>query len=1170
MNTRIAGATFLMLMPLCGALGYDTIRFREPIKADEMVKPVAAASHGERLYVLDEKKSALLIYSEGRLVKLVGRPGSDKTSFRSPQGVTVGPDGRVYVADTGNSRIQVLDGEGEFLWFFGEKGSEPGKLDNPESVAVGVDGRVYVADTGNDRVQVFTREGILLFGFGGDGTSSKDPGYFSSPSKVALDPSDNIYVQDTDNDRIQKFDADAKFVKSFSLLGSDFAVDQYGFLYVLDSSSGKVIEQDPTGAILGKFGSLGKGTGQFKKPDTLAVAADGSVIVMDTGNSRIQRIDVVNKLKTAPLPANLTTKLSVSGPSRSWSLAASLITPLGQEALYAYLPKEGRFIILDEDGKEQKRFGANKGKEPSVTRDTMGFAASRKLGLYVSDTPNNRIQQFGLDGSWVANHAESTGFFDSTKKEGRVRQPRGVAINDAGTIYVADTGNVRVDALSPEGVFLFGFGPALGSYKLEEPTAIAWDKAGFVYVADKSLKRVFKCEPSGALVAVLGEPGSKPGQFQSPVSVAFDGNNYIYILDDVLRRVSVYSKDGRWMTDLFAGGNQERELSAPSSIAILGDRLVIADRGKGKIVSFDLHPSLAAPVAIATSTKEGLVSLSWQAVGDPWTAGYRIFRSTGADGPWKDLGLTAKAKYEDGSAVAYETYYYRVGTEAKTKDLGPLSRPVEVFVAGAFNKSPVEISTVTLGNIFSANYKWYLKNPVGSATLTNNVNVPYENVKLTFRLKDFMDFGYDTEIARLEPQQKVDVPLIATLNNKILEVTEDTPIQAEFTLTYFESGKSQVVSVTKPLRVYSRNAITWENPERIANFVTPKDPPVLEFMRETLRQTPKNPKAQGLGSNLLTAIHLWDSLSEAGVQFFSNPNSPYETVSEDPNFPVDYAQFPRETLKRKTGQCDDLVTLFISMLDGAKVRAAILDYPGHMALMFDTETDDPLEAGFPEEGLVRYDGSLWVPVEATLIGQPFHEAYRKALYAYKTEAQKGKAAILDVRKAWQTFEPVTMPASDWTAEVPKAEQRQKRFLETSSALAADRYRFLKKHYEGLLKADGKNTEARLELGLLEYQNGDRKKAAEEFNKVLAFDPENSAALNNLGNISYVSGDYAAAEAQFLKAAKAEPEDSDIWLNLLKTSVRTNNGAKAKEYARKAYSLEKSLEPVIDGLMKRLK
>ena len=77
----------------------------------------------------------------------------------------------------------------------------------------------------------------------------------------------------------------------------------------------------------------------------------------------------------------------------------------------------------------------------------------------------------------------------------------------------------------------------------------------------------------------------------------------------------------------------------------------------------------------------------------------------------------------------------------------------------------------------------------------------------------------------------------------MLDITEDTPIQAEFTLTYFESGKQQTVSLTKPLRLYSRNAITWQDPQRIANFVTRKDPPVRDFVRGVSTIEFKNRKA---------------------------------------------------------------------------------------------------------------------------------------------------------------------------------------------------------------------------------------------------------------------------------------------------------------------------------------
>ncbi|MDE2237366.1 MAG: NHL repeat-containing protein, partial [Elusimicrobia bacterium] len=676
----------------------------------------------------------------------------------------------------------------------------------------------------------------------------------------------------------------------------------------------------------------------------LAIGEDGEILVADTGNRRIQRVELVNKDKTVALAPNPATKLLVSGPAVSLDWPARALAA-ADGRLCGWLAKARVFRCVGPGGKGERSFGHG-GEGLSQTRQAGGLAFSGKLGFVASDTPADRLQVFSAAGAWQTNIAEASGFFDSKKKEGRVRQPLGVAINDEGTIYVADAGNHRVDAFDFNGNFLFAIGPKLGPLELQRPVAVAWDKARFLYIADQGLQKIVKTEPSGGYLASWGQSGKGAGQLLKPSALAFDGRSYLYLLDAGNKRVSIFDTDGHWQTDLFGRGRRDQALEEPSALAVQGDTLYVSDLASGKTKGFSLHVRLAAPDGLALAAKDGAVRLSWKPVDNPWLEGYEVLRSSEAAGPFMELARPAAAHFEDAQAAAQATYWYRVAALSASGDLGVASAASQIVVPASVNKSPVELSTVTIGDIFSADYKWYLGNAVGSAVVVNNVHAPFENVKLTFRLKDFMDFGYDTVIKTLAPEAAVRVPLMATLNNKILEVSEDTPIQAQLTLTYFENGQERQVSLAKPLRVYSRNAIRWDDPRRVAAFITPMDPPIVEFARAAESVAASSAP---LNANVLTALRLWDSLSDYGVGFFANPDNPYEKLSEDPNFPVDYTQFPRETLKRKSGQCDDLTTLLISLLGASDVRAVVADYPGHMALMFDTGADEVEDVGLPPD-----------------------------------------------------------------------------------------------------------------------------------------------------------------------------------------------------------------------------
>ena len=113
--------------------------------------------------------------------------------------------GNVYVADTGNGRVQKFTSDGTFLTQWGSGGSEPGQFDYPQGIAVDGRGNVYVADTWNHRVQKFTSDGTFLTQWGRGGSG---PGQFDYPQGIAVEGSGNIYVADTWNGRVQVFAAD--------------------------------------------------------------------------------------------------------------------------------------------------------------------------------------------------------------------------------------------------------------------------------------------------------------------------------------------------------------------------------------------------------------------------------------------------------------------------------------------------------------------------------------------------------------------------------------------------------------------------------------------------------------------------------------------------------------------------------------------------------------------------------------------------------------------------------------------------------------------------------------------------------------------------------------------------------------------------------------------------
>jgi len=280
--------------------------------------------------------------------------------------------------------------------------------------------------------------------------------------------------------------------------------------------------------------------------------------------------------------------------------------------------------------------------------------------------------------------------------------------------------------------------------------------------------------------------------------------------------------------------------------------------------------------------------------------------------------------------------------------------------------------------------------------------------------------------------------------------------------------------------------------------------------------------------------------------------------------PLDTVQMARDTLKMKSGECDDLVGFFATLFEGAGINTALLDYPGHIALMFNTGISDPLELGIPEDKLVKYKDTYWVPVEATMVGKSFADSTRQAMSTYRNAGKDVK--IIDTHEAWTEFEPVTLADTKWESPVPEKDPTLNRYREDAENLIKARYDFLKSHFDKLLSENKDNPEAMAGLGIVEAQHGHSGRAKELFAKILETDPSNPSALNNLGNMAYQEKNFAKADEFYQKASKADPFDPGVWLNRTRAAVKLGDKKTAKEFADKVIELDSKLRDTAESIL----
>jgi sugar lactone lactonase YvrE len=437
------------------------------------------------------------------------------TAITQPQRATVDASGNVYFTAsnavfkmTASGTLTLLAGTGR-IGYAGDGGpAVTAQFNNPQGVAIDFQGNIYVADTGNSLIRIITSDGNInlfagnvafgqpTYGWTGDGGLAIGA-QLQLPVGIAVDGAGNLYIADSANNAIRKVTTDGN-INTIAGLG-------------------------PTAP--GFSGDAAVATAaNLDGPLDVAVDSNNNVYIADTNNANVRKITSDGNINTvagstAIVSGAVTVNFGYSGDGAA-AISAELAGPAG--------------VAVDSSG-----------------------------NIYIATYADNRIRKVASSGGNISTIAGNSGYGfagdGGPATSSQLSAPRGICLDSAGNLYLADRWNNRIRKISGgnittiagNGLANFGGdnGPAI-SAQLSAPDGVAVDNSGNVYISDFLNNRVRMVSPAGIITTIAGNGLSgfsgdggqaTSAQLSQPASLAVDAAGNLYIADSnnsVVRKVT--------------------------------------------------------------------------------------------------------------------------------------------------------------------------------------------------------------------------------------------------------------------------------------------------------------------------------------------------------------------------------------------------------------------------------------------------------------------------------------------------------------------------------------------------------------------------------------------------------------------------------------------------------
>jgi tripartite motif-containing protein 71 len=494
--------------------------------------------------------------------QLLGTVVPNDGNHEAPYDVAVDTrDGTVYVGDVDGSATVDKYRDGVYLGTLGV----PGQFIYPSWIDVDAQGRVAVADSRAHKIAVFDDTGALLYEFGTQGGGAQQ---VRTPRGVDFAPDGRLFVLDSGNARVQIFTlgaSSATSVARFPITVGDhrglLVHPTSGDVFVVGTGPGKVTRYTQAGVVLGSFGSVGTGAGQFIEGGRgITADGDGNVWIGDMPNFRAQKFSPTGTyLQQVPSPPEPPLKGGFRNPgaidvapngqlvindSFNWRIQTlqpdgTFVRQFGNRAHFNYArgvavdPRDGSIVVANSDGQNLKKFSATGQLQWTSVKGFRSYsvAVAADGTIYAADGGGAQVRVFSSAGVQVA-----------TFGTGVASQPRGIEVDPVdGSIWLVGSLNGRIAHFGANGTLLGTFGSAGGGTgQLVEAADIEVD-ASRVYVADKGAHRIKVWTKSGSFEGAYGAKGTGPGQFDEPMGLALAPNGNLLVLEAGNERIQELS-----------------------------------------------------------------------------------------------------------------------------------------------------------------------------------------------------------------------------------------------------------------------------------------------------------------------------------------------------------------------------------------------------------------------------------------------------------------------------------------------------------------------------------------------------------------------------------------------------------------------------------------------------